>query len=106
MEGYRSTNEVARSRNERHWNTFCKHDDFVIMKRFLYATINAIDNQRSVWSTLITINVSFNFLNEPPKMRPMHVIGDPNAAHYSTVITISVVQDLNEKIADVDCMMR
>jgi hypothetical protein len=28
------------------------------------------------------------------------------ARNFSTVITISVVQDLNEKIAGVDCMMR
>jgi hypothetical protein len=44
-------------------------------------------------------------------MRPIHV-GAPErlpafgGRTFSTVITTSVVQDLNEKIAGIDCMMR
>jgi hypothetical protein len=45
-------------------------------------------------------------------MRPIHLCGAPErlpafgARTFSTVITTSAVQDLNENMAGVDCMMR
>jgi hypothetical protein len=60
---------------------------------------------------LIRINASFDRLNKPLNMRPVHVwrperLPGFGARTFPTVITTSVTQNLNEKFAGGDCIMR
>jgi hypothetical protein len=62
--------------------------------------INAHNNQRLFSLLDLTTKYEANTSGAPERLP---VFG---ARTFSTVITTSMVQDLNEKIASVDCMMR
>jgi hypothetical protein len=67
----------------------------------LYATINEMNNHRSVYAMLLTINALLELTATKCEAIAGLALGTRT---FPTVITASVVQGINEKFAGVNCV--